>query len=201
MRTFLSFCCCICLCGGVAGSTGCFEAAQIVRPHCSVSACQFIQVAPAVEAAVVAVGEGDFEGVVAGGLQVGDADAGFAGLQFGLPAPVAAHFCAGGIHAQVFGGQGVFGIRVNQDEALAVGLQADLLRGLVRHGVPLLCDRGYLKTGTVANVYSRVVCVSPVSLEKKYSMVCWWQKLHSFSLSSAESCGVHCYYAEASVFR
>ena len=33
----------------------------------------------------MAVGEGDFEGVVAGGLQVGDADAGFAGLQFSLP--------------------------------------------------------------------------------------------------------------------
>ena len=58
----------------------------------------------------MAVGEGDFEGVVAGGLQVGDADAGFAGLQFGLSAPVAAHFGAGGIHAQVFGGQGVFGV-------------------------------------------------------------------------------------------
>ena len=121
----------------------------------------------------MAVGEGDFEGVVAGGLQVGDADAGFAGLQFGLSAPVAAHFGAGGLHAQVFGGQGVFGIRVNQYEALAVGLQADLLRGLVGHGVPLLCDEGYLKMGVAANAYSRAVWVSLVSLEKKCSIACF----------------------------
>ena len=99
--------------GRFAGGAGFFKAAQVIGPHCSVSACQFIQVAPAVEAAVVTVGEGDFEGVVAGRLQVGDADAGFAGLQFGLPVAMAAHFGAGGIHAQVFGGQGVFGIRVN----------------------------------------------------------------------------------------
>ena len=47
-------------CGGVGGGRGArgaggFKAGEVVAPHCIVSVCQFIQIVPVVEAAVVAV--------------------------------------------------------------------------------------------------------------------------------------------------
>ena len=83
----------------------------------------------------MAVGKTDFQRVVAGGRNVFDQDAAFAGLQFFLAAAVAAHFGAGGINAQKFGGERVFQLAVAERERVARAADADF--GGKLHGVCL----------------------------------------------------------------
>lgn len=76
---------------------------QVVLPMGIGVLCQVVQVVPVVQAAVVAVGKSEFEGVLACGLDVGQADFSFACLQFFLAVSVTAHFGAGRVNAQQFG--------------------------------------------------------------------------------------------------
>src|SRR5471032_949488 len=133
---------------GVAFEAGGVQAVEVVLPQLGLLGAQLVQIAPGVQAGVVAVGEGRLHRVVADRVQRRDADVALAHLQNLLALPVTAHFGRWRIHAQQFERNRERRAVVKTDvenARLVVDRQASRLRcGFVHEGWGAGCLKDYI---------------------------------------------------------
>ena len=108
----------------VAGFSGGFQLGQIVSPQRVLTHGKLIEVVPGEQSAVMTVVEGQFQCVLAGGLDLGQTDIELAELQDRFA--VALDLGGGGVHAKEFGGQLIHLVRtVGKAQGLGGFVQVD----------------------------------------------------------------------------